>query len=138
MHSGSQTVSWRLLAPIVVFSLVASAMLVAARAPQPEPGGRVSDAVETSARDYYYTLAAPRVQIRRFGRHSVDRNANDGVDAYGPLTDLQAWWQQQQRKHSQGFPRAAEGLAQAEAQAVATGQNPRAIKVAKQTQRPDC
>ncbi len=75
MHSGSQTVSWRLLAPIVVFSLVASAMLVAARAPQPEPGGRVSDAVETSARDYYYTLAAPRVQSDVSVDRSVDQNA---------------------------------------------------------------
>jgi immune inhibitor A len=132
--STRQTAGWRLLAPFVVFALVASALLVA-QANVAQPGGRVDDRVTTSARDYYYTLAAPRVQSDVSTDVRVPENLNTGVEAYGPLSDLQAWWQQQQRKHSNGFPRASEALAQLEAQAVATGQNPRQIKQAKQTQQ---
>jgi immune inhibitor A len=58
-----------------------------------------------------------------------------GATAYGPLEDLSAWWTEQTKKHSGGFPRAAAKLGELEAQATKTGQNPRAIKQAKATQQ---
>jgi immune inhibitor A len=132
-----------LLAPIVVLALVASAMLVAtrpsaARSWQGEsrlPESRADEQITTSARDYYYTLAAPRVQSDVSSDTRLAEDTNVGVAAYGPLSDLSAWWQDQQRKHSQGFPRAAQGLAQVETQAVQTGKNPRQIKGSKNPQQ---
>ncbi len=94
-----------------------------------------SGAVQTAARDYYFNLTAPLMpsEVSSDGEVVPDSRPA-GASANGPLDDLSAWWADQSKKHSGGFPRAAEKLGALEAQAVNTGKNPRQIKQAKGTQ----
>jgi immune inhibitor A len=134
VSSTAQAASWRLLAPFVVLAVIAGA-LFSARAVTMAPEAKTTDKSQViAARDYYYTLAPPRVDFEAGQRDVAVAKGSTGVKAYGPMSNLQTWWSQQQRKHNQGFPRAAAGLAKAEAKAVATGENPRKFKKAPATQ----
>lgn len=136
MRSSAQTAGWRLLAPFVVLSLVTGALFTARLATAVPQGARNDDTVNMTARDYYFNLAPPKAAP---GDSSTDDavpgSRPAGATAYGPMDDLSAWWAVQSKKHSGGFPRAAAQLGSLEAQAVATGKNPRQIKQAKGTQQ---
>jgi immune inhibitor A len=136
VSSNAQVAGWRLLAPFVVLALLAGALFTA-RATTISRQARVDDAIQMSARDYYFNLAAPLFPSDISPERSVSMEPGNGqvsATAYGPLDDLQAWWAQQVTKHSGGFPRAAKQLGILEQQAIATGKNPRQIKQAKGTQ----
>ena len=132
MRSATQTAAWRLLTPFIVLALVASALVAARAAAVPE--GR-DEGIPMSARDYYFNLAPPRMELPAQGDVKVEQGKAVGSASYGPLDDLSAWWAQMSQKHSNGFPRAAEQLGKLEAQAVETGKNPRQIKQAKGQQQ---
>ena len=131
MNSSTQTVAMRLLTPLVILALLASALIVVRQAAAPALDPEVLPA---SARDYYYNLAPPLAENDVSRDKKVKKGNNVGSEEFGPLTDLSKWWTQQSRKGANGFPRAARQLAKLEAQALKTGQNPRQIKNAKATQ----
>jgi immune inhibitor A len=124
-----KTPSWRAGPKLALLALVV-ALFAGAAALQSRPDG-AHGAVKVSARDYYYNLSAPLVDMES-GDVEVSPNGR-GSGGGGGSSDLKKWWSTESRKHSQGFPRAANQLAKIEAKALKTGENPRQLKQSKTT-----
>ena len=123
MSSTTRTAAWRLLTPLIVLALLASAFYVAQRvvsAGEPAPA-------DSLGLDYYINYAAPHAEPSTDGK---EVKGKDGV--YRPAGNS-AFDQAMaiDRKFAAGNPRVAEQLAKIEAKANKTGQSPRQIKQAK-------
>ncbi|MEX1168929.1 MAG: immune inhibitor A domain-containing protein [Chloroflexota bacterium] len=125
----------KLLVPVSIAALAIAMTFPGAVTSDLSRGAATSGAVNASANDYYRNLVAPLADLDAGGQEAFDPAAKRPSSPGNASSDLQAWWAVQSKKHSGGFPRAAEKLGQIEAEAVRTGQNPRQIKQAKSTQQ---
>ena len=112
---------WRAGLKLALLALLV-ALLGSATAFQSQPTS-TAGAVTVSARDYYYNLAAPLVDMDS-GDAEARPNGTRGTGGAGGSSDLKKWWGGESRKHSQGSPRAARQLVKAEATAIKDGREP--------------
>ena len=124
MRSTTQTSAWRLLTPLIVLALLASALFVAQQAAGADEGSPADDL------GYYINYAAPHIEDATDGEEVKGKDGifrPAGNSAYDKALAID-------RKFAQGNPNAARQLAKLEAKAQKEGKSPRQIKQAKGTQ----
>ncbi|MGH3080901.1 MAG: immune inhibitor A domain-containing protein [Gaiellaceae bacterium] len=128
--------SWRVLAVVAALGLVIGAVaMVGGAARQSEAAGEAAKLNRLSAaRDYYYNMADPQVGPEKSVDVQVSPNGGGSGGGGGSSVDKPLGWKVNARKGAGGFPLAAKQLANLEAQALKTGQNPRHLKQSKSTQ----
>lgn len=128
MRSTTRTAGFRLITPVIVLALLASALFVAQRVAS---ANQVPPA-DQNGLDTYINYVAPQAERSTdgkevIGKDGVRRPANPAGSALE-----QAW--AIDRKFASGNPRDARELAKAEARAIKENKNPREFKQASGTQ----
>jgi immune inhibitor A len=127
VRSTTRTAAWRLLTPLMILALVASALIVGQRVAS---AGESSPAGGPGLDDFYINYAAPDIQRSTDGKEvkgkdGIYRPANKSALEQANAID---------RKFASGNPKAARQLARIEAKAIKENKSPRQIKQAKGTQ----
>jgi immune inhibitor A len=123
VRSTTRTAAWRLLTPLIVLALLASALFV---------GQRLANASDASpanpmSQDDYINYVAPHAQAASGGKEVKGKNGVYGPARKSALEQATAI----DRKFAGGNPKAARQLAKLEAKAIKTNKSPRQIKQAK-------
>jgi immune inhibitor A len=122
VRSTTRTAAWRLLTPLIILALLASALFVA----QGVASATDPSSPSWSLDDTYINYAAPQAERQTSGKEVKGKN---GVFA-SALDKAKAL----DRKLASGNPREARQLAKLEAKAIKEGKSPRQIKQAKSMQ----
>ena len=124
MSSTTRTAAWRLLTPIIVLALLASAFYVA------QGVASADDSPGFSLDETYINYAAPNVEPQTSGKEVKGKNGirgPRGTSAFEQAMKID-------RKFAGGNPREARQLARHEAKAIKEKKSVRQIKQAKGTQ----
>ena len=121
MSSTTRTAAWRLLTPIIVLALLASAFYVA------QGVASADDSPGFSLDETYINYAAPSIERQTSGKEVKGQNGIRGPKGTSVLDKAKTI----DRKFAGGNPRDARQLAKNEAKAIKEEKSPRQIKQAK-------
>ena len=121
VSSTTRTAAWRLLTPLIVLALLASAFYVA------QGVASADDSPGFSLDETYINYAAPNAERQTSGKEVKGKNGIFAPKGTSAVEKAQAL----DRKFAGGNPRDARQLAKLEAKAIKERKNPRQIKQAK-------